>query len=266
MTRTLYGRLLYLHARLLAAIAVGVCLFEVFMVWVSAQLDTGPGLRAFLEAVLPPGMREVLFEQFGVASFAGAVAFGYQHPFVLVAIVAFVVVAATTPAAERETGFLDLVLARPVPRRTYITASVLLVATGAVVLAVAVQVGAIIGLGLVEGPGELPWTDYVPATLALLLLLLAVGGYSLLAATGARRRGNAVSRAVGLTLVFYWLDFMGGLWETLELARWLSPFTYYDAPRTVVGSGLPTRDIVVLSVVAVATTVAAFLEFQRQDL
>ncbi|NIP78208.1 MAG: hypothetical protein GWM90_02995, partial [Gemmatimonadetes bacterium] len=76
--------LLRLHARLLLAIGAGLLLFEVFMVWVAAQMDTGQGLQAFLTQVLPPNMRDILFEQFGVGTFAGTVAFGYQHPLFLV--------------------------------------------------------------------------------------------------------------------------------------------------------------------------------------
>lgn len=262
----LYTRLLRLHARLLVAIAAGVCLFEVFLIWVAAQLDTGPGLRTFLANLLPPEVQAVVFEQLGLASFSGAVAFGYRHPFLLVAVVAFMVAAATTPAAERETGFLDLVLARPVPRRSYLASVALLTATGAVVLAAAALAGAAIGLALVDGPDELPWTSYAAATLGLALLLLAVGGIALLAATGAQRRGSAVARALGLILAFYWLDFMGGFWDTLDLARWLSPFSYYDPTGVALGDGLPLRDVVVLLAAALVTTAAAFVEFQRQDL
>lgn len=262
----LYARLLRLHAPILAATAAAALLFEVFMVWVSAQLDTGPGLQSFLEQLIPPETQRVIFEQFGVGSFEGAVAFGFQHPIFLVAVISFIVVAATVPAAERESGFADLVLARPVGRTAYLAAALLLVVTGALVLPAAVLAGVATGLATVEAvPEGLAWTAYGPAAVAQGLLLLAVGGITLLSAASARRRGAAVGRAVALILILYWLDFVGPLWDPVETARWISPFAYFD-PAGTVASGVALRDVAVLVGVFGLTTTAAFIEFRRQDL
>jgi ABC-2 type transport system permease protein len=262
----LYLRLLRLHAPLLAATAGAALLFEVFMVWVSAQLDTGLGLRVFLEQFVPPEMQRLISEQFGVGTFQGAVAFGFQHPVFLVAVMAFVVVAASVPAGERESGFLDLVLARPVRRADYLSATVLLVVTGAVVLPAAVLTGAAVGLATVAAvPEDVAWTAYVPAAVAQGMILLAAGGIVLVSSASGRRRGPAVGRAVALLLVFYWLDFVGPFWEPLDAARWISPFTYFD-PTGAVGASVQFVDVVVLLGVFAVTTAAAFVEFRRQDL
>lgn len=262
----LYGRLARLHAPALVATTAGLFAFEVFMVWVSAQMDTGPGLEALIRQFLPPEMERVILGQFGVADFRGAVAFGFQHPIFLVAAVAFIVAAGTVQAAERETGFLDLVLARPVRRVEYLMGVVAMVGTGAVVLPLAILAGAAAGLITVDAtPAGVSWMTYLPAALALTLALLALGGISLLAAAGARRRGSAIGAAVAVILVFYWLDFVGPLWDATETVRWLSPFSYFD-PAASVTAGLRTRDVVVLASVFAATTAGAFLRFARQDL
>ncbi|MDX1675897.1 MAG: hypothetical protein R3314_13975, partial [Longimicrobiales bacterium] len=158
---------------------------------------------------------------------------------------------------------LDLILARPVRRTTYLQAPLLLVITGAVTLPLAILVGAVLGLVTVDAGA--PWTPYLAAAGSLTLLLLAMGGIGLLAAVGAERRGPAVGRAVTLVLVFYWLDFVGPLWEVLETARWLSPFAYFD-PSGAVRHGVSAVDAAVLLGVFVTTTAAAFLELRRQDL
>lgn len=265
-TLPLYARLFRLHARLLLAIAGSIMLFEMFMVWVSAQMGGGRGFALFLEQILPPDMQHLIYDQFGVGSFEGLVAFGFQHPMFLVAVVAFVLAAATVPAAERETGFMDLVLARPVPRGAYLLATLLLVITGAVILPVAILTGVGIGLATVDAvPPELTWVDYIPAAAALAQVLLAVGGIGLLAAVSAHRRGPAIGRAVGLVLVFYWLDFVGPLWSLLETARWISPFAYFD-PAGAVSAGVGVVDTAVLLAVFGATAGGAFLEFGWQDL
>ncbi len=262
----LYRRLLWLHARLLVAIGLGVLVFEVFMVWVSAQMGMGQGFEMFLEQVLPARMQPVVFEQFGVTSFEGVVAFGFEHPMFLVAVVGFIIAAATVPAAERESGFLDLVLARPVRRDAYLFATTLLVLTGALALPLAILVGAGVGLATVQDvPAGLTWTSFVSSAVALAVLLLAVGGITLLSAVSARRRGPAIGRVVGLVLVFYWLDLVGPFWELLHTARWISPFAYFD-PAGAVKEGLHGLDVAVLFGVFVVTAGAAFLEFGREDL
>ncbi len=254
------------HAVLIGAIGAGMFLFEVFLVWVAAQLDTGTGIEAFLTSLIPPEMRDTLFEQVGLASFPGAIAFGFQHPFPLIAGMAAVMVVATIPAAERESGFLDLVLARPVARWRYLMATAVLLAASALVLSATALAGAAVGIRVVEGYDDVVWTAYIPSAGVLAALLLAVGGYTLLLATDAPRRGHAAARAVGLTLVFYWLDFMGGLWDLLDTARWLSPFSYYNPVDGAIGDGLRWRDPVVLLTVAAVTVAGAFAHFRRQEL
>jgi ABC-type transport system involved in multi-copper enzyme maturation permease subunit len=193
------------------------------------------------------------------------VSFGFQHPFSLVAGAAMVMVMATVPAAEREAGLLDLILTRPLPRSRYLAATALLVLLSAILPPLALLAGSGLGLAVVEVPQGVSWADYIPSALALTLLLLAIGSYALLFSTEARRRGIAVGQMVGMTLLFYWLDFLGDYWDTLEVARLLSPFHYFD-PARAARSGIPIQDYVVLGGVALLCTLGAFLNFRRQDL
>ncbi len=265
MMRALLLRGLRQHAALLLALGAGLFLFECAVVWVAARIDMGPGFREFLAALLPPDVMEVIFTQFGFGSFRGTVSFGFQHPFTLVAALAMVTVMATVPAQEREAGFLDLILARPLPRHTYLAAWALLVLFTAAFAPLVILAGVALGLAVVELPEPVEWTAYLPSLGALALLLAAVGGYALLFATGARRRGVAVAQVVGITLLFYWLDFMGEYWDLLETARRLSPFHYFD-PARVAETGIPPGDALVLGGIAVAAITLAFLNFRRQDL
>ena len=265
MTRSLFLRSLRHQGVLLGTIWIGLFLFELLLVWMAARIDWGPGLSGLLEMFLPPDMREVVSSQFGLTSFSGAVTFGFRHPLTLIGAAAFLIAAATTPAAERETGFLDLLLARPMPRWRYLLATSLFVALGALLLPLALLGGAALGLALVEGPGEMPWTAYIPSAAMLSVLLLAVGGYTILFTVNAPRRGVAVARAAGMTLLFYWLDFMGSYWDALEVARWISLFAFFDPAGASTG-GLPLRDLAVLLTVCAVCGGAAFLVFRNEDL
>jgi ABC-type transport system involved in multi-copper enzyme maturation permease subunit len=266
MIRALFWRNLRQHAVLLTVLFVSMVLVEFFLVWVSAQMDIGPEFQSFLEAFLPPEISEVIFSQFGFTSFEGAVAFGYQHPFSMVGSIAMVMVAATLPAAEREKGYLELFLARPLPRATYLLSILLFVVMAAVLLPLGLLVGTAVGLRVVESPAEVGWVGYTPSAFAMTLLLLAIGSYTLLFATGARRRGIAVAQGVAFTLAFYWMDFMGDYWDTLVYARKASPFFYFDPGRASFGTGLSSTEITVLASIAVLASLIAFFNFQKQDL
>lgn len=266
MIRTLIWRILRQHATLLTVLFASMALVEFFLVWASAQMNIGPEFERFLESFLPPEITEMIFSQFGLTSFEGAVAFGYQHPFSLVGSIAMVVVAATLPAAEREKGYLELFLARPLPRSTYLLSILLFVLLVALLLPLGLLLGTAAGLHVVDSPADIGWMDYTPAAFAMTLLLLSIGSYTLLFATGARRRGIAVAQGVAFTLGFYWMDFMGDYWDVLAYARKASPFFYFDPGRASFGTGLSGTETGILSFIAVGACLLAFFNFRRQDL
>jgi ABC-2 type transport system permease protein len=265
MIRTLLLRGLRQHAALLIALAAGLFLFQWAVVWVAAGIDMGPEFRQFLQALLPPDVVEVILGQFGFGSFKGTVSFGFQHPFTLVAGIGMVTVLATVPAQERESGLLDLILARPLPRWTYLAASAMLVLLTSLVAPVSILAGVAAGLALVDSPQPVAWTQLLPSAGNLTLLLLAFGALALFMATAARRRGVAVARLVAVALFFYCLDFMGDYWDLLETAQKLGPFHYFD-PARAAESGVSVMDAAVLGGTAVVCTLGAFLTFRGQDL
>ena len=266
MTGTLFRRTLRQHALLLAVLFASLVLLEFFLVWVSVEMGIGPEFQTFLESFLPPEISDMIFGQFGLTSFAGAVAFGFQHPFSMVTSIAMVTVAATLPAAERERGYLELFLSRPLPRSTYLLSALLFVLLTAILLPLGLLAGAALGLRLVDAPQEVAWTAYLPAAQGMTLLLLVIGSYTLLLATGARRRGVATAQAVGFTLLFYWMDFMGDYWDTLAQARKASPFHYFHPTRASLEGGLSLPGGSVLGTITLACVLLAFFNFRRQDL
>ncbi len=266
MTTALFRRLLRQHAGLLAATTLGLGLFEVFLIWVGAQIERSFGLAALAQQLLPVEMREAFISQFGFISFAGAVAFGFQHPFPMVAGIAFVVVVGTIPSAERESGLLDLILARSVTRTQYLLATISLLVLGAVALPAAMLAGAAGGLALVEVAGEIPWHRYAAPAGGMVTLLLAVSGYTLLIAAGSRRRGAAAARSAGLTLVFYVVDFLGSQWDWLAQVRLLSPFYYYKPVAAAVLPSTPIQNPLILAGIFLVSTLLAVRVFRLRDL
>jgi ABC-2 type transport system permease protein len=262
----LFGRLMRQHGRLLAGLLAGLFVVPMIVVFAAAQIEQGPGLQGMIDQLAPTGLRDFIAEQFGTVTFAGTVAFAFQHPAVIVAALAFVIVVGTVPAGERESGLLDLILARPLPRWRYFASVLMLVVLGALALPAAALGGVALGLGLVEGPEALPWHRYLPSAAGLACLMLCVGGYALLLAVGARRRGKAASRVAGLTLLLYVVDVLGNLWKPLESIRWISPFSYFDPIRAAILEEIPPLHTAVLLSVFLLGTALALLRFRRQDL
>jgi len=261
----LVARNLRHHGRLLLGAAAGLAAFEVLITYAAAQVEMSAGLRSFFE-LLPSGFRGAFAAQIDLISFNAAVAFGFQHPVALATGIAFVIVVATVPAAERETGFIDLLLARPLPRPAYLAATAVVVAATAVVLPAAVFLGAGVGLSLVSMPEELPWGRYAPCAVALSTLLLAIGGIVLFLSCGARRRGPAAAKAAGIVLACYIVDVLAELWRALGHVRWLSPFHYFHPVVAAVAPPMPATDPLILISIAAAATALAFARFRKLDL
>ncbi len=266
MILSLIGRNLRHQGRLLLALMLGFVLLESLIVAIASQIESGPGFRGLIEQFLPPAIREALLSQFGVASMSGMVAFGFHHPAVLTAALAFVIVVATLPAAERETGLIDLILSRPLRREIYLFAVVATLLVGVIVLPAALVAGAAAGLARLESDAALPWTRYLAPAAGLATLMLAVGGYTLLLAAGTKRRGAAVAYASGLTIALYLLGFLANLWEPIRMLRVLTPFHYFDPIRAAVIPHTPVRNPAVLLGIFAVGVLAALWRFRRQDL
>jgi len=250
---------------MILATAAGLVAFETLLTWASAQVERNAGLRALVQ-ILPPAVQDMLASQLAYVSFPGAVAFGFGHPVALAASISFVIVAATTPVAELETGFLDLVLARPVPRRGYLVASLASVALGSLIAPAALLAGAALGLSLVDLPSELPWTRYARSAVELGALLLGLGGCSMLLGAGAKRRGTAIGRAVGFTLGSFFLDFLAQLRSEIRWAQYLSPFHYFRPVPAAITPELPLVSLIALGGLFLVTTAIAFVVFERRDI
>ncbi len=242
--------------------------FEVLLVVAARTLQQTNTFSSFA-AILPPFVREMFGDSLLMfMSYTGLVAFGYFHPMIVAALAGLVIAVGSEPAGEVETRFLDLVLARPIPRSTVIRRSVLLI-----VLLSAAIVGAMTGATLAavrwiappQGAGP---SAALVASLAVNLwgLLVCVGGVALAIGAGARRRRVAATAAGLVMLALFLLDYLARIWKPAASASRLSPFHYYDAMTIVMGRPLPIAHLAVLLGVAAVAVLVAFVLFARRDL
>ena len=254
------------HLKLLMAVGGGLAAIFSFLIWISSQIEFNSAFITVIETLLPPALSEMMLSQFSVISFGAFLGFGFQHPVVLVSSIAFMVIAGSIPAAERENGLLDLIMARPLSRGQYIASIIIMVAASAGILAAVLLATVFVGLQIIKHPEELPWTDYIQPSIAFALLMAAIGGYTLLLSSAAQRRGQAVARAVGLTLALFFVEVIADQWEPMARLRWISPFHYFDPIQAAAGSGLEVFQVMVLLVIFVASSFSAIWIFRRRDL
>ncbi len=241
--------------------------FQVLIAVAASTLE-GTGTFNQLVAFVPAFFRQALGPSFlAVLSFQGMVSFGYFHPFVVAALVGLAIALGTEPAGEVEAGFADLVLARPLPRRTLVsrTIAVLLAATAAILgLMLA---GTWLGLALFA-PRTTAWP---PPSLILSLagnlaaLILCWGSVALAVAAAGRRRAVAGGITGLAALALYLLDYLSRVWPPGQRVAWLSPFRYYESWTLLTGQPLPPLHIAVLLGTALAAVAIAYWIFSTRD-
>src|SRR5215207_3675830 len=150
--------------------------FETMAALIPAFLQRGLGGRAML-----------------LATFNGTVTFGYFHPLIAIMVSVLAIYMASEPAHDVESGLVDLVLARSIPRHRLMTRSLLLVIAVTFAAGLCMALGTWIGLHAFASP-ESNWPT--SRTIALLLVHLVsigwcLGALGLAVAAGASRWSTA---------------------------------------------------------------------------
>ena len=251
-------------------LAAGVLLagFQVVLILQANSIQASDSF-AKMGDMVPAFAREILGPAFVTfMSFKGIVCLGYIHPIVIAALVSVSVTLATIPVMEIETGFIDLVLARPVARHWIVTRSILVALTSTIYLLAMMALGTWIGLSRYAAK-DAGWPSAglvgsLAVNLGFLMLCWAAIAMAIGCACG--RRGSAGIIAGLLALTAYLTDYVGRAWKPAESVAWLSPFRYYTPFEMVMGSALPAKNLYVLGGVAVAAFGLAYLLYSRRDL
>lgn len=222
-----------------------------------------------IATIVPPYVRQALGSSFlTMMSFTGIVVLGYVHFAVMGSLVALAVAIGTEPASEIERGFSDLLMARPVPRASAITRSVLLLLAAATLTNLAMLAGTWIGLTLFAQRGA-PWP---PARLLLSLgaslwmLMWCWGGVAMAFGAGARRRSVAGGAVGFLAVTLFLADVAARVWERGRSLGPLSPFHYFNPIEVASGRPLNLAHMAVLGAVGAAGIATAYAIYRHRDL
>ncbi|MBZ5535604.1 MAG: hypothetical protein LAO31_06580 [Acidobacteriia bacterium] len=245
-----------------------LAVFQVFLIIVARSLQNSNAF-AQIGSLIPPFVREVMGPSVvSFLSFDGLVCVGYFHLAVMGSLVALSMTLSTTLTSEIETGFMDLILARPLARHWIITRSIVVTTACAMGLLVMMMIGTWAGLKTLA-PRDVAWP--APGLILSLasnlgLLMLCWSGVAMAIGSVSRRRSVAGSLAGLLALALFLLDYVARAWPPAESVAWLSPFRYYSPFELLTGSSLPIRNLIILLSTAIAGFVMSYIFFSRRDI
>jgi ABC-2 type transport system permease protein len=239
--------------------------FQIVLIGVAASFATTDSFEGLARIRLPQFVK-----MFGMsrATFSGMSIYGYYEPLAVMLVVQLAIFIATEPAGEVDRGLVDLVLARPLPRRHLVTRSIALTIAATVGLMVAMGSGTWIGLTwLSPADAALPsWQTIAMLMIHLTFLAVAFGCVALAAASWSERRGTAQGAVAIVAVGSYLIDIVGEGWARAEPVARLFPFHYYHGNAIIFGSARPILDLSVFVGMAVAAASVAYWQFSRRDL
>jgi ABC-2 type transport system permease protein len=251
-------------------IAMGALLagFQVLLIGYAGSIQRS-GTFEQMGALMPSFVREMMGPSFpSFMSFSGIVCLGYFHPVVMISLAALSIALGTMPVSEIETGFMDLILARPLARHWIITRSIIVGTISIAGLLILMVAGTWVGLKLLAPKGVAwPAPDLVFKLAANLALLLVCWLGIALAISSLSIRRSAAGTVAGLiALAAFLLDYLGRAWQPLQSVAWLSPFRYYSPFDMLMGNSVPEKNPLVLAGIAILGFMLAYIFFLRRDI
>lgn len=199
-------------------------------------------------------------------SLVGAVALGWVHPIGLGMLVLLPVGLGTAAiAGERQRGTLEVLLSRPLSRRTLFATHLFMLAGISVVAVLASIAGTLAGALAYGVAGELDGGSLAFLALNSVLLLVALASVALAASASFDRVGVPVGIGIAVLLLGYVMEILGTLWPDAAFLQPFSPFHYLQ-PRVVLGGRGEPSDLLVLAAIAMVATAYGLWRFPRRDL
>lgn len=196
----------------------------------------------------------------------GALTLGLQHPMTIAFVGVFAVGSTVAAiAGERERGTLEVLLARPLSRRTiYLT-----VAAAAMILIslviIALLAGQVTGVAVQGLSDELDLVQVPLVFLNGLLMWGAFAAFGLAASVTFDRHSPALGVTMAYLLVNYFLEILGSLWRDAAWTQQYSLFHHFQ-PGNILTGTVDLFDFGLLAAAIVVPVAYALIVFPRRDL
>jgi ABC-2 type transport system permease protein len=196
----------------------------------------------------------------------GVITIGFQHPLAITFLGIFAIGTTTAAiAGERERGTLEVLLARPLSRRSlYATIAMAVVILLAIEL-VSLLAGLWTGIVLTDLGDQVDtsaiWLVFVNG----LLLWGAFAAFGLAASVSFDRHAPAIGLALAYLLVNYFLEILGSLWTDAAWSQEYSLFHHFQPAELLTGKA-DAADFLILGMAILVPVVYALIAFPRRDL
>ncbi len=201
-----------------------------------------------------------------VFSLGGSIALGYLHPISLILVSIFAIGFTTSAVAgERQRGTLEVLLARPLSRRTiYLTLLAAVLVFIGLILAAA-SVGTLVGSTIAGVLDQLAVERLPLLWLDGILMWGAFAAIGLAASVSFDRLTPALGITMAIVVVSYFLDILGSLWPD---AKGLQPYSlfHYLTARDILGGTVDLFGFGLLAAVGAIAIAVALVVFPRRDL
>jgi ABC-2 type transport system permease protein len=255
------------HIILIMVASVLIGLLQYLIISILISLDFINLVANFVRQLPAPIQQFIGEEFFARFSLQGAMAFGYNHPFVLV-LIGFIAIMLPSRhiAGEIEDGSLELLIALPL-KRNKLMISLIVLCLSALALAVAGGwCGTLLGMMVFPGSRVVSFGIFLQIGLNLWLLMVCVSSYTLLISSICNEGGRTATIAAVLTLLFYFVNYIARINESLHFLIPLTIFGYYEPMKIISGGSQFTRDILILGILSLLFFSAAIWHFRRRDL
>jgi ABC-2 type transport system permease protein len=262
----LLGRLARRHLTMIILSALILAGFQFLMCAIVANTNVNGALEQLM-SFAPPMVQNVFGPTLmSGATDAGLVAFGWNHPVThAIGLAVAITVATRAVAGEIEHGAIELVLAQPISRGTYLLAHVVFALLSLTVIATIGVAATAVGQN-VFALESFSATRLLTLLLNFVLLQLAVFAVTLAFSSFGREAGRVALAGMLVALLSYLLQAVAALWPRISGLGSYSMHHYYD-PRLILVTGkFDSLGLLVLTAVLVGAAGAAFWRFSRRDL
>jgi ABC-2 type transport system permease protein len=250
---------------ILAFLLVG--LLQTLLLTIVTTTDLFNFIRDFIKQ-LPEELQLFLGEEF-IAQFSvkGAAAFGYNHPLVITFLA---IVAITIPskhvAGEIEDGTLELIFSMPV-KRLSIAISLWVVSVIAILFVISgCWIGTFISTFIFSQAKLLPFSKIFLIGINLAALMICINAYTFLISAYSREGSKVAMRAAGITLLFYFLNYIATIWSAVNFLKPFSIFHYYQSQKLMLGEANLGINLFVLNLLTLLLMIPAINKINRRDI
>ena len=263
ISRPLLGQTWRAQRTRVAIISVALVVWSSLMPVIYATF--GRQMQSLIESgIVPQAFLRIMGSS--VFGLEAAVALGVGHPIAIVLQLVYPLgFAALAIAGERQNGTLEVLLSRPVSRRSVFATLLLAILGIAAVTTAATVAGTVIGSAMYGLTGELDAGREALLYLNMVLLLAAIAGIALAASASFDRPGPAIGITLAIVLFGYVLEILGQMWPDAEVIQPASLFHYMRPFDILAGRG-QASDLLVLLVVFGIAVAYALWRFPRRDL